>query len=213
MEIGEDNIVDTLLGFIGYALVTSITPGPNNAMLLASGLNFGFRRSAPHMFGITAGFGLMFAAIGLGASAVFRAYPGVHELLRVLGTLYLLYLAWSIAQSAPVTETDRQQGRPMSFLAAAAFQWINPKAWMMATGAVSTYLPAGASESWMALLVAVFCAVNAPCIAVWTAFGVLLRRWLTNPVHALRFNVGMALALCATALPNVIDLAHAISRL
>ena len=132
--------VDLLLALAAYAFVTSITPGPNNTMLLASGANFGFWPTVPHLFGINLGFSAMVLAVGLGAGSVFAAFPLLHTVLRWGGTAYLCYLAWKIANSGEM-DADGHKATPMTFLQAAAFQWVNPKAWIMAIGAIATYMP------------------------------------------------------------------------
>src|SRR5471032_283629 len=114
--------LDLLLGFALFALVTSVTPGPNNAMLLASGVNFGFNRSIPHILGISCGFFVLVLAVGLGLGAVFEAYPVLYSVLRYIGGAYLLYLAWKIAGSGPVSESEQGPGHPFGFWNAAAFQ-------------------------------------------------------------------------------------------
>ena len=191
-------------GLALYALVTSITPGPNNMMLLASGANFGFVRSIPHMLGINFGFAFMVVLVGAGLGAVFETYPVIHTVLRWIGAAYLLYLSWQIANSAPSQPGESQTGRrPLSFLAAAAFQWVNPKAWIMALGAISTYLPQQATIMAVAVLAIIFAAVNAPCIGMWAAFGVGLRRVLTNPSHLRLFNITMASLLVLSLVPIV----------
>lgn len=192
---------ETLLAFVIYALVTSITPGPNNMMLLASGVNFGLTRSIPHMLGISLGFGLMVLIVGAGLGAVFEAYPQVHTILRWVGAAYLLYLAWRIANSSTPDTSGSSSGRPLSFLSAAAFQWVNPKAWIMALGAIATYLPPHPSFGAVAALAIVFAAVNAPCVGVWAAFGVGLRRFITDDRHVKVFNVTMALLLVGSLYP------------
>lgn len=118
--------LDLLLGFALFALVTSITPGPNNTMLLASGVNFGFHRTIPHMLGITCGFFVLVLAVGFGLGAVFQTYPLLYTVLRYVGAAYLLYLAWKIAHSGPVSESEKGDSKPISYLGAAAFQWVNP---------------------------------------------------------------------------------------
>jgi len=133
-----------------FAFVTSITPGPNNAMLFASGVNHGIRRTLPHLLGVTLGFTFMQLAVGLGVGMVFEAVPGLYSVLRAFGLGYMLYLAWRIASSTPPAQPDADsvavpapaaKGRPMTFLEASAFQWVNPKALMMCVTAVSTYAP------------------------------------------------------------------------
>ncbi|MFC3225750.1 LysE family translocator [Marinibaculum pumilum] len=197
---------ELLLAFAGYAFATSITPGPNNVMLLASGANFGLDRSLPHMAGINLGFGAMVLAIGLGAEALFAAFPALDIVLRLAGGGYLLWLAWRIANAAPPETAGRSAPRPLSFLGAAAFQWVNPKAWLMAMGAVTAYLPATAEGwPWLAVLVALFMLVNAPCLAVWTVAGTAVSRLLGRSIRFRIFNLAMALLLCLSLLPMVLE--------
>ena len=135
---------ETWLAFALFAFVSSITPGPNNTMLLASGVNFGFARSLPHMAGVTLGFCLMILLMGLGLGSVFARFPVLYTVLRYVGGTYMLYLAWKIFRSQPASPADNHAAaaKPMGFTAAAAFQWVNPKAWVMALGSITTYLPA-----------------------------------------------------------------------
>ncbi|MFY7809341.1 MAG: LysE family translocator, partial [Fimbriimonadaceae bacterium] len=160
--------LDLLMAITAYAFVTTITPGPNNGMLLASGLTFGFWRTGPHILGIAFGFSGMVAAVGFGAGELFKLIPYLHEILRVVATVYLLYLAWCIARSTPMTDDSSattSTRKPFSFLQAAAFQWVNPKAWVMAIGAISTYaLPSEFSLS-MAVIALIYLVVGAPCLA------------------------------------------------
>lgn len=192
-----------LLALLTYAVATSITPGPNNMMLLASGLNFGFARSVPHMLGIALGFGLMVLIVGVGLGALFKAYPTIHEVLRWVGGAYMLYLAWRIATAAAPKASQKTAAKPMGFTAAAAFQWVNPKAWIMALGAIATYLPAEPTVAAVALLALVFTLVNLPCVSVWTVFGVGLQRFLTKPSYVHAFNITMALMLVLSLYPLV----------
>jgi len=178
-----------LPGLLGFAFVSSITPGPNNLMLLASGANFGLRRSVPHMLGISIGHSFMVVVVGLGLMRLFEALPVLHDLLTIASVLYLLWLAWRIATAVPKEGASR--ARPFSFLQAAAFQWVNPKAWYMAVGAITLY--AGDGGVWGVLAVAaVFAATNLPSISVWTVLGQQMRRVLTNPVRLRAFNWTMA---------------------
>lgn len=189
-------------GLVVYAFVTSITPGPNNMMLLASGVNFGLARSVPHILGISIGYGVMVALVGTGLMAVFDAFPVLHDILRWGGAAYLVYLAWRIAHSAPPQAGEQRTGRrPMSFLAAAAFQWLNPKAWIMAVGAITTYLPPQATALAVVALASVLAIVNTPCVFVWAAFGVGLRRFLTKPSQVRVFNIAMAALLVLSLYP------------
>lgn len=189
-------------GLILYAVVTSITPGPNNMMLLASGVNFGLARSVPHILGISVGFGVMVALVGGGLMAVFDAFPVIHDILRWGGAAYLVYLAWRIAHAAPPEPGEAATTkRPMSFLAAAAFQWLNPKAWIMAIGAITTYLPPQATALAVVTLATILAVVNTPCVVVWAAFGVGLRRFLRKPSQVRAFNVTMAALLVLSLYP------------
>ncbi|MFN3514578.1 MAG: LysE family translocator [Phenylobacterium sp.] len=188
-----------------FAFVSSITPGPNNTMLMASGANFGFRATAPHLLGVGLGFGVMVAAVGLGLGGIFAAYPQLHTVLAVAGAAYLLWLAWKIA-TAQGLSAGQGSGRPFTFLQAAAFQWVNPKAWAMALGAVTAYAPRENYVANVLVVSAVFLAVNLPCVASWTGFGVALRRFLERPAALRAFNIGMALLLAASLIPVVLGL-------
>jgi threonine/homoserine/homoserine lactone efflux protein len=195
---------DLLLAFVLFAFATAGTPGPNNMMLLASGANFGFRRTILHILGISAGLGAMVVAMGWGLAGVFKAFPLVHEILRWVGAAYMLWLAWKIATAKGVANKTAG-GRPMTFVEAAAFQFLNPKAWAMALGAVTTYAPEGGS--WMAvpLLAGTFMLVGAPCSAAWAGFGLALRRFLDKPAALRVFNVSMAVLLVISLYPLVVD--------
>ena len=186
-------------GLVLYAFVSSITPGPNNLMLMASGANFGFRRSIPHMLGIAVGFGLMAVIIGIGLSALFEAYPVSYTILKVGAVCYLLYLAWKIAHAAAPGEGD-PDGRPFSFLQAAAFQWINPKAVTMALTAITLFAPDRSFPAVLAVAV-IFAMVNLPSVSCWTVLGTQLRRLLTNTRRLQIFNWSMALLLVASLYP------------
>lgn len=193
--------LDLLLGFALFALVTSITPGPNNTMLLASGVNFGFNRTIPHMLGITCGFFILVLAVGFGLGAVFQSYPVLYNVLRVVGAAYLLYLAWKIAHSGPVSDSADGQAKPISYLGAAAFQWVNPKAWIMAIGAISTYTPLQGYFTNVIVIAGVFALINLPSVGVWVVCGSLLRNVLRDRRWLRLFNWGMALLLVASLYP------------
>jgi threonine/homoserine/homoserine lactone efflux protein len=197
--------LDLLLGFALFALVTSITPGPNNTMLLASGVNFGFNRTIPHMLGITCGFFVLVVAVGFGLGAVFQTYPLLYTLLRYVGAAYLLYLAWKIAHSGPVSESQQSEGKPISYLGAAAFQWVNPKAWIMAIGAISTYTPMQGYFTNVIVIAAVFALINLPSVSVWAACGTLLRNVLKDRRWLRLFNWGMAALLVVSLYPLLLE--------
>jgi threonine/homoserine/homoserine lactone efflux protein len=192
---------DLLIAFALFACVTSITPGPNNTMMLASGVNFGLRRSVPHLLGISLGFGVMVAATGLGLHAVFERFPVLFDAMRWAGAAYLLWLAWQLARSGPMADRADDVAKPMGFFSAAAFQWVNPKAWVMAVSAISNFLPAERSGAQVMLIAALFAVINLPCVASWAAFGSRMRTLLRDPLYLRLFNGAAALALVASLYP------------
>lgn len=201
---------DLLLGLAVFAAVTCFTPGPNNTMLMASGLNFGVRRTVPHVLGVTLGFTFMVLAVGLGIGRVFQLWPDAYTVLRVAAVGYLLWLAWGIATAGGVTD-GRSRARPMSFLEACAFQWINPKGWIMAVGATTTYALGGGLLASSAAVAGVFAIIGFASSATWTCGGAALRRLLDRPELVRIVNVGLALLLVASLYPVVMDLAASVS--
>ncbi|HRJ68372.1 MAG TPA: LysE family translocator [Beijerinckiaceae bacterium] len=194
----------TLAALLVFSFVNSVTPGPNNLMLLASGVNFGFRRTIPHMLGIGCGFMVMTALVGVGLSQVFERFPIAYLALKVAGAGYMVWLAWKIATSGPVGE-GTSRGKPMTFLQAAAFQWVNPKAWMMVVTAVSTYSITDSVVVNALTIALVFGIVNPPSISVWVLFGTAMQRWLRDPVRLRLFNGCMAAALIVSLIPMLLD--------
>ena len=192
-------MLETLPALALFAFVTSVTPGPNNLMLMASGANFGFRRTVPHMLGVGLGFVLMTFLVGVGLAGLFQTYPLAVTALEVVSVVYMLWLAWKIANAA--APKDRQAGgTPMTFLQAAAFQWVNPKAWAMALTAVTVHAPD--RSLWAVALVAViFGAINLPSVSLWTLIGQQLRRVLTNTRRLMIFNWTMAGLLVLSLAP------------
>lgn len=188
-----------------FALVSSITPGPNNLMLMASGANFGFRRTIPHMLGVGLGFTLMVLLVGIGVVQVFTAFPITYLILKVVSVIYLVYLAWKIASAAPLDANTAAPGAPFTFLQAALFQWVNPKAWTMALTAITIYSPSR-NVAAVAFVAAVFGIVNLPCISLWTSLGQQLQRILTSPMRLRVFNITMALLLVTSLYPVLISL-------
>ncbi len=190
---------DLLLALVAFAFVSSITPGPNNLMLMASGANFGFRRTIPHMLGIGLGFVFMVLLVGAGLVRVFDAYPLSHQVLKAASVAYLLFLAWKIAHAAP-TQGGTRSARPMTFLQAAAFQWVNPKAWAMALTATTAYAPDRTLHA-IALVALVFGAINLPSVGTWTVLGQQMARLLTSPRRLTVFNWSMSVLLVASIYP------------
>lgn len=192
---------DAFLALLVYAFVTSITPGPNNFMLLASGVNFGFLRTIPHMLGIGFGFLSLLLGVGFGLGAVLTAFPALHTVLKIAGGAYLLYLAWRIGMSRSLGKDGDVKARPMSFIEASAFQWINPKAWVMAVTAMAVYTNPDAPFLSVLLISGAFALVNLPSVSSWAGFGMALRGFLADPVRLKWFNIAMGLLLAATLWP------------
>ena len=204
---------EIITALIAFAFVSSITPGPNNLMLLASGTNFGFARTTPHMLGVSIGFSIMVVLVGIGLMGLFNAYPVSYLILKVVSVIYLFYLAWKIATAAPlndepdtdVPDTDElRQGsgnKPFTFIQAALFQWVNPKAWAMALTAISIYAPPSQPLSSIFLVSLVFGLVNLPSVSAWVLLGTQLRRFLTDPLRLRIFNVCAALLLLGSLYP------------
>ncbi|RJL05819.1 LysE family translocator [Paracoccus aestuarii] len=188
-----------LLALLGFAFITTVTPGPNNVMLMASGANFGFRRTVPHMLGIALGVSLMALLVGLGLMALFEAAPVLGQVLRVVSVLYLLWLAWRIATAAPIRDRPAQ-ARPMTGLQAAAFQWVNPKAWAMCLSAVTIYAPDRSLASVL-IVAGAFALVSLPAISVWAWLGTVIRAWLSSPARLRVFNLTMAGLLVLSLYP------------
>ncbi|PTE09327.1 LysE family translocator [Mesorhizobium helmanticense] len=193
--------LDGFLALLVYAFVTSVTPGPNNFMLLASGVNFGFVRTVPHMLGICIGFLVLLLAVGFGLGAVLTAFPVLHTGLKIAGGVYLLYLAWKIAMSRSMTSKGEATAMPMRFIDAAAFQWVNPKAWVMAITAMAVYSDADHPFLSVVLISMAFAIVNLPSVSVWAGFGTALRGFLSDPVRLKWFNIAMGVLLAATLWP------------
>ncbi|WP_455873440.1 LysE family translocator [Rhizobium yanglingense] len=192
--------LDTFLALVLFAFTTSITPGPNNMMLFASGVNFGFRRTVPHMVGIGAGFFSLLLGVGLGLDALLRTVPALYTALKFAGGIYLVWIAWKIATSRALSG-GKDSVKPMSFLAAAAFQWVNPKAWVMAVTAMATYTNRDLYLASVLIVGLAFAAVNIPSVSTWAGFGSALSEWLSDPVRLKWFNVTMAVLLVLSLWP------------
>jgi threonine/homoserine/homoserine lactone efflux protein len=191
---------DTLLALFLFAFTTSITPGPNNMMLFASGVNFGFTRTIPHMIGIGAGFLTLLIAVGLGLGAILHSVPLLYTALKFAGGAYLVWIAWKIGSSRTLSD-GRAGAVPMTFLQAAAFQWINPKAWVMAVTAMATYTSEQSYLVSVFVVGIVFAVVNVPSVSTWAGFGSALRQWLSHPVRLKWFNISMAVLLVLSLWP------------
>ena len=194
-----------LIAFVMFAAVMFFTPGPNNIMLLSSGLTYGFRRTLPHVAGITFGFAFMVGAVGLGLGTIFITYPVLQTILKYAGAAYLIYLAIAIAMSGPVEAGQDNARGPMTFWGAAMFQWVNAKGWVMVIGTITAYA-AIASFPWNIVIQVLICLpIGAASCVVWALFGSALRPWLTSPRAVRAFNVIMALLLLASLYPVFMD--------
>ncbi len=191
---------DLLVPLILFTLANSITPGPNNIMLTASGAAFGYWRSMPHMLGIVFGFPVMTLAVGLGLGEVFRLYPLLHSILKWVGAAYLLYLAWRIMNAGDPAASEAVK-KPLSFTEAALFQWVNPKAWMMILSAIPAFT-APESDFLMQILIvtAIFAVISIISCTLWCAFGVGIRRFIENPAALRAVNLTLAAALALSVI-------------
>ncbi|MGV7218832.1 LysE family translocator [Bradyrhizobium sp. UFLA05-112] len=194
-----------LYAFIVFAVVMYFTPGPNNIMLLSSGLTYGFRRTIPHIAGITIGFAFMVATVGLGLGTVFLAYPILQTILKYAGAAYLIYLAAAIALSGP-TRPGEDNGRgPMTFLGAAMFQWINAKGWVIVIGTITAYAAIAQFPINIAIQTVISLIVGTVSTVVWALFGSALRPVLTSERLVRAFNIVMAILLLASLYPVFMD--------
>jgi threonine/homoserine/homoserine lactone efflux protein len=194
-----------LIAFVLFAVVMFFTPGPNNVMLLSSGLTHGFRRTLPHIAGVTVGVAFMIAAVGLGLGAIFIAYPLLQKILRYAGAAYLIWLAAGIAISGAAPSTQDNRRGPMTFWGAAVFQWVNVKGWVMVIGTITAYA-AIASFPWnIAIQTAVSLVVGALATVAWALFGSALRPVLRSPGAVRAFNIAMAALLLASLYPVFVD--------
>ena len=186
-----------------FGIIAAVTPGPNIVMLTTTGLNFGVRRGIPHLAGICIGFPIMLALIGLGFGTLFQLYPILHDAIKIVGIVYLLYLAWKIATTRSSSGSD-QRTKPINFWQAAAFQWVNAKAWIMGSSALAAYTTLDDNFFIQVLIICItFMVITIPCAGVWLVFGAGLQRFLRDPKHLQLFNIAMALLLVASILPVI----------
>lgn len=202
--------LEQLIALMGFVVVMTGTPGPNNMMLLASGANFGFRRSLPHILGITAGCQILLMAIALGLGQLLIRFPSLDVLLKVLCGVALLYLTWMLVKPAfaavPVSVPDIQMDkpvvtRPLTFWQGAMFQWVNPKAWMMMVTAIATYTQPQSLWSNTLVIGLMFALLGMPLISLWNLFGASLRQFLQYPQRARWFNLLMGVLLLTSMVP------------
>ena len=189
--------LDILIALISFSFVSSITPGPNNIMLMTSGANFGLRRTLPHRMGVSIGFIVMVLLVGVGVMQIFTLFPVTYIILKVISIAYLLYLAYRIAVSASLTSKQSESAKPLTFIQAALFQWVNPKAWTMALMAITLFAPTQELHL-VAIIAAVFGLVNIPCVSAWTILGRSMNKLLKNQRNLHIFNIVMAILLVAS---------------
>lgn len=198
--------MEIFIAVLFFAFSTTITPGPNNVMIMSSGVNYGVRASVPHFLGICLGFPLMVLLVGFGFGVVFDKFPNLHQLIKVIGVLYLLWLAWHIASAEPKA-IQKGKKKPFTFWQAALFQWVNAKAWMMASGAVAAYTTVQGNPVIEVLAITLaFLLMAFPCVGAWLLFGSLLRKVLSNSVFQRVFNITMGLILVASIIPVLQEL-------
>ncbi len=202
--------LQTLIAVLIFSTVMAFTPGPNNAMLASSGSRFGLARTLPHAAGVTLGFPVMIFLVGLGLASILLASPLLQLGMKSVSCAYLLWMAFQIARSDS-TKESRGKDRPLTFLQAAAFQWINPKAWLMAVGAISAYTTAsGRLYLEVAIIAVVSLVVSIFSTLTWAAFGAGIRRWLRSHTALRLFNIAMALSLVASMVPILLEIAQAL---
>lgn len=189
--------LDQLLALITLAVAGSFTPGPNNTIASVTAANHGFRATVPHMLGVPVGFSTMLLAGSLGVAALLIAHPLLAQLIKWLGIAYLLYIAWLIAGSASLGE--RSIARPLTFWQSAAFQYANPKAWMLAAATAATFMAQGANLSRTSIVVTVYAVAAVLSLVLWAGLGAALCAWLTHGQRLRLFNLAMGVLLAATA--------------
>ena len=187
-----------------FAAIAAYTPGPNNTLLMASGVNFGFRRSLPLIAGVAIGFPLMIGLVGLGLGRVFETYATLYTALKYAGAAYMLYLAWKIATSQPSGSSETSGNKPLSFVQMALFQWINPKGWIMSVTALSAYTSANAYYTGVAVVVATFVFMGLTSAIAWALFGSGLKQVMSDPRYFRMINVGLAVLLLASLVPMLL---------
>ncbi len=194
---------EIILALSAFAFVGSITPGPNNLMLMASGTNFGMAKTIPHILGINIGFIVMIFLVGFGLMQIFDTFPLTYTILKVISIIYLLYLAWKIATTRTLNNAQNTHAKPLNILQGALFQWVNPKAWVMVLSTITTYAQGSASLSTLCIIAVIYGVVMLPSVSAWAFLGTLLQRFLSKPNHFKIFNIGAALLLVASLYPVI----------
>jgi threonine/homoserine/homoserine lactone efflux protein len=191
---------ENFLALFVFAGIAAFTPGPNNTLLMASGMNFGFRRTLPMVAGITFGFPLMIGLVGLGLGRIFEVYPTLYQILKYAGAAYMLYLAWKIATARP-SDAESGAARPIGFVQMCLFQWINPKGWVMAVTALSAYTVAAHYHTGVAIVVATFVLMGVTSALTWAGFGAALKGVMNDPRYFRIINISLAVLLVLSLVP------------
>ncbi|MCP3875543.1 MAG: LysE family translocator [Desulfobacteraceae bacterium] len=193
-----------ILSITSFGLALTMTPGPNNIMLLSSGLTFGYKRTLPHALGVNFGFPAMVICVGLGVGKLFEIFPFIYTALKMVGICYLLWMAWHIAKTKGSLDTANKKDKPFTFLQAALFQWVNPKAWMLAVTSTTTFITDHQIASIQVMIIACiyfFCAIFST--NSWSLGGVMLRRFIQDERFVQIFNIIMAILIVGSILPFV----------
>jgi threonine/homoserine/homoserine lactone efflux protein len=192
---------DLFLGLVVFAAIAAFTPGPNNTMLMASGINFGLKRTMPLVLGVMIGFPFMIGCIGLGLGKIFEIYPIIYTTMKYVGAAYMLWLAWKIAMEKPAGENGKEVGNPITFFQACALQWVNPKAWVMAVTSLSAYTVSGNYYFGVLMVVLIAMVMGIGSATTWAMFGVGLKHILNDARYFRIINVMLGLALVASLVP------------
>jgi len=194
--------MEYLLSLMLFTFIASVTPGPNNIMLFASGINHGIKKSLPHYFGICIGFLLLVASVGFGLGALFKQSPFLHQVLKIVGSLYLVYFAWKIG-SANSASSNNEKRNPITFFEAALFQWVNPKAWVIAIGAIATFTIQSSVVKSIATIIVMYFFMGLLAMGIWLTLGAGLQRLLNNGKRRRIFNICMAILLLLSIVPII----------
>lgn len=200
--------MDYFIAIVFFAISSTVTPGPNNITVMASGANFGIRKSLPVFTGICVGFAIMLLMVGIGFGQIFERLPILHLFIKIIGTLYLLYLAFLIAIATEISASNAQ-AKPLTFMNGALFQWLNAKAWVVATGAIAAFTTTGADFYTQNIIISLtFLIISFPCVGLWLFFGSTLKKVLKSQLHRRVFNYSMAGLLVMSVIPVIIELSN-----
>ena len=196
-----------LVSIASFTLATVMTPGPNNIMMLSSGLNFGYKKSIPHMLGVALGFPIMVICVGMGINIIFKIFPLAYDIMKIIGFIYLIWMAWQIANSSvEIKENENKNNKPFTFIQIVLFQWINPKAWIMAVTAISSFTVPN-EDIFMQVIVIAFIYLLSGLISTntWTLGGVFIKKLLKNKKTVRIFNITMAILLVMSIIPVMFE--------